>query len=282
MNNQTFIIRFEGREADAHLLDLRKLAESLAGVEQIINIGLFSILRGDLPKHSKRLPLVVRASMPRRGSFEMEVFLAIGQVLLGSFPEKISFYLEIFWKYLSLVLLDMGDRANESRYHSRDLYLLLREIESNRHEEQMEMLNSQKLLSAAKQVVSPIGTSCERIIFQTNEGETEIDIRMATAIRSKNSIRTGGMEKFRIRVLGFSHHNKRLKVSLTGKENNISAQVRDPAFDHVPNIYTTAATNQEWLEVKAKARRLNDGEIKELYIFDAAPVTDRGNDNNTS
>ena len=74
MNNQVFIIRFEGAEAENHELDLRKLGESLVGIEKIITIGLSTVLPGHSPKRGERPPLVVRASMPRRGSFEIEVF----------------------------------------------------------------------------------------------------------------------------------------------------------------------------------------------------------------
>ena len=168
-------------------------------------------------------------------------------------------------------MLKIAGREKDADNHLTKLFELLDAVDSRRHEEVLEW---QKLSSPAQQVVSPIGYSCDCMVFQGDE-KIEIDIPMAKVIRSRNSIRVGGEEDFRVKVVGFTHYNKRLRVFLHDKTSIISAQVRDSTFDYIPNIYTIAATNQGWLNVKAKARRLKDGQIKELYIFKAWPVADR-------
>ena len=275
MDNQTFTIRFEGAGAEHHELDLRRLADSLIGIEQIINICLFSLLKGDFPKQSERLPLVVRASMPRRGSFEIEVTIVVIPMLFGLFREKFPGILGFIWKYIHKALLEMCGMEEGTGLNSRDLIEYMRVVESDRHTEIMELLESQRLLNAAQRTVSPIGPSCERIVILTDEGKVEFDTALAKAIRSGNQTYLGGIGEFRVRVVGLNNHNKRLRVSIDGNPDIISAQVRDPDFDKVPNIYTAAVTNQGLLNVGARARCLKGGRIKELLIFRARPVADR-------
>ena len=269
MNNQIITIRFEGGKAEYHELDLRKLCRSLTGVEKIITNGLSTVLEGRALKRGERPPLVVRASMPRCGSFEIEVFFSHGVGILPLLHEAFTTGIsEIIWRLISGVMFKMAGREGDAESHFAKLYELLDAIDARRHKEVLEW---QKLLSPAQEVVSPIGDSCDCMIIQGTE-KTEIDFTMAEAIRSKNRQRVGDDEVFRIRILAFNHSNRRLKVSLHDESDIISAKVRDPAFDYNPNIYTSAAINKGWINVKAKAARLKDGQIKELYIIEAWPV----------
>ena len=281
MGPQHFIIRFEGAEAEYHALGLRKLGESLIGIERIITIGLFTIATGRPPKHGEHLPFVVQASEPRRGSFEIDVLLSGWVALLPLFSDVFrTGASELVWRWVSSTMLKMGGRENDSEDHVKKLIELVNNlvdtvntVNTQRH---IETLEWQKLVSPARQVVSPIGSSCDRIIFLTRDEATEIDPSIAEVIRSRDRLKVGGTVELLVKVVGFTHYNRRLKVLLLKEPSRIiTALVRDPAFDNVPNIYAKAATNQEWLTVTAKVR-LKDGRIKELYIMDAQAVRDRG------
>ena len=86
------------------------------------------------------------------------------------------------------------------------------------------------------------------------------------------------MEKMRIKVDGFTHHNKQLKVVHPKEPGRfVTAYVQDPAFADAPNVYTEAATNESWLDVTAKPT-IRDGRIHALYIMDATIAEGGGND----
>lgn len=92
---------------------------------------------------------------------------------------------------------------------------------------------------------------------------------MADAIRAKEILEVGDMEKIRVRVDGVTIHNRSLKVELPEYPGKFySAEVRDPAFDQTPNIYTAAIG--QFLDVEAKPTRRPNGDLVKLYIMNAA------------
>ena len=96
---------------------------------------------------------------------------------------------------------------------------------------------------------------------------------MADAIRSKDKLEVGDMEKMRLRVDGLIHHNKQLKVEHPDKPGKfITANVRDPAFAEDGSVYTDAVSQKGYLDVSAKPSRTADGELRTLYILYATEV----------
>ena len=81
------------------------------------------------------------------------------------------------------------------------------------------------------------------------------------------------MKQMRIRVNGFTHHNRQLKVVHPDEPKRfITACVRDPAFDVAPNIYTEAATLERELIASVKTTTNKDGRLVGLYVMNAKPV----------
>ena len=162
------------------------------------------------------------------------------------------------------ILADTQKRSDDA--HERQLI---------RHH--LETLNWQKMLDPARRVVGPVGESCHKIVLSddtsvTGLAEAAIDTSLASAIRNSSGAHIGALETLTIRVDGFSHHNRHLKVVHPAQPNQfITARVLDPVFQLVPNVYVTAAANRGYLEVTAKAIRKN-GQIQMLYIVDANPA----------
>ena len=259
------IIRFEGAAADRHELGMRQLGESLIGIERLITMGLFAMDSGRFPKRMERLPFVVRASEPRKGSVEFMPILDIGTAFLPIIHEiYLSKSSEFIWRWLSGALLKMGGREKDADVHLDKLFDLLDKVDARRH---LEALGWQKLYAPARQVVSPVGPSCDRLVLQDAEF-TEIDLPVAESIRSRGKLEVGDMETYRIKVDGFIHHNKQLKIEHPHEKGKfITGHVRDPAFQNAPNVYTEAATKQGWLKVTAKPTS-REGRLEALYIMD--------------
>ena len=61
---QTLIVKYMGKDADDHKMDMRQLGESLIGIERLINTGLYTLEHGYRPGHGKRLKTIGNCSPP--------------------------------------------------------------------------------------------------------------------------------------------------------------------------------------------------------------------------
>lgn len=128
-----------------------------------------------------------------------------------------------------------------------------------------------RLSPSAKQMVAPIGYGASTLAIRApSSQEMMIDEPMADVIRSKKGDEVGDMQQMELKVDGFIHHNRQLKVRHPDIENKyIIAEVRDPVFEETPNAYTEAAINLAYITVHAKPV-LRNGEIIKIYIMSLA------------
>ena len=151
-------------------------------------------------------------------------------------------------------------------------------VVADMHDRSMSVFESaiDRLSSSSRQVVSPIGHSCDQITLSSpkkDEWSITIDQPMADAMRSKQKLEVSDMKQMRIKVNGFTHHNRQLKVVHPDEPKRfITACVRDPAFDVAPNIYTEAATMERELIASVKTTTNKDGRLVGLYVMNAKPV----------
>ncbi len=76
------------------------------------------------------------------------------------------------------------------------------------------------------------------------------------------------LQEIDLRLDGFVHHTKKLNVENPENPGTfISADIRDPAFDVVPNAYTEAANVKGVLRVQAKLG-YRAGVLEKIYIMD--------------
>ncbi len=268
-------IRYRGGDADRHHVQLRKLGESLIGLERLVSVGLYVVEVGKFPSSRQRLRYVVQATQPQAGSVEigalMEQAYWMGPLFQELYMTGLS---DIIWQWISGIMNTFGGRGQEGE---RRLIAFLERVNDTRHEEVMGIFDLLErilpLAHAAKQSVSPVGRSCENMSISNGSGSNmEVDVPMADAIREKGKVEVSDMTEVRISVDGFTHHNRQLKVLCPDDPYRyITAEVRDPAFDQTPNIYTDAAANKGFLDVKAKIT-LKDGRVVRLYVMDAKPV----------
>ena len=125
----------------------------------------------------------------------------------------------------------------------------------------------------AKNVVAPIGVSVERMqIGNQNKKGDEFDEPLAAAIRYAGDAEVGDLEQLVVRVDGYQHHNKTLKIERPDLPGSyMTADIRDPAFDQPPNIYTQAAEQKAQLVVTGK-RLFRAERLERIYIFDASQI----------
>ncbi|MGJ8626421.1 MAG: hypothetical protein ACSHXB_05620 [Sulfitobacter sp.] len=283
-------IHYEGLDADNHRLDLRAFGEAAIGLDRLANVGLIAISDLRFPKNGERFPMRIVAQEPKEASFDWLVDLApVGAIMLPivheMFHTKAS---EALWYWISWVTSMSGGRKSEAEPYLAAIVEMTKDIhrghaasEERTHKFMLDVLD--RVQDPARKFVAPVGDSANSVELIADQRDKplllthRIDVPMADAIRSKDKLEVGDMERMRLRVDGLIHHNRQLKVEHPDKPGKfITANVRDPAFsDEGDSIYTNAVARKGYIDVSAKPSRTADGELRTLYILDASET---GND----
>ncbi|VAW13394.1 hypothetical protein MNBD_ALPHA09-2111 [hydrothermal vent metagenome] len=278
-------ITYDGLDADQHMLDMRRFGEAMLGLDKIVNTGLIVLSEYRFPIKGERFSLQIRAKEPSVGSFEFFAYMApvaasTLQLVLEMFYTMGS---DILWRWTSWIVNMNGGRPKEAEPHFTVLMELTKEIHKSRAESEVAQQAffleiADRLQYAAKGFVAPVGPSANSVAIEGRGQDdsrllTHVDVPMANAIRSKEKLEVGDMEKMRIRIDGLIHHNKQLKVEHPDEPGRyISAVVRDPSFMEADNVYTRALARHGFLDISAKPSHKADGTIHTLYILDVKEV----------
>lgn len=282
MPKADILIKYEGGDADRHLVEMRALGNSLIGFERIISDGLIFLGENRLPKRGERHPLVVRAKEPAIGSSEIPIILSQATGLLPfawwllqtGAAEAVSYF-------ATYVFTKLSGRNGEAQV-ALDSMVRMRQIEADErriinqqwldHEagwrEQLFTLANRLTMSAIR-AVAPVGPSVDH--FKLNGSKAPallVDLPTADAIRARGELEVTELCPIDLRVDGFVHHSKKLNVENPDMPGTyISADVRDPIFEQFPNVYTEAAANQSVIRVQAKLG-YRAGFLERIYIMD--------------
>ena len=303
-------VRFEGGDATHQQMNMYHFGNALVGLEQLVSVGKFVADNGRLPKGRERLPFTVNVSAPRAGSIEVLAFLQSGAAFVPLLHEAyFTGSAKLLWNWISGALFKLGgddERASDhmlemiktnnamnegnAAIEQRRLDVEERRLDveerrldieekriaaddrrdKRRSRELMTALESRRLILPARNLVRPIGESCECLTLNSGDEQTVIDSVLAEKIRAATSTNTGLRGSFVIDVDGFSHHNQQIKFTLPDNPNRyITGYIHDSKFDVVPNVYTEAATAKSKLVVVARPVTNRNGELLNLQIQSA-------------
>lgn len=268
-------------------IDLRHLGESLLGIERIVSVGLFGVENGRFPSGREQSPFAIRVTGAQPGSLELETVMHVGEVL-GLFALIQEETRSVLSSWVMWVLNKVAGRDNDAavrldrfmevfRLVERNRHDEVRLAERNRHDEVMaltrtiENMDIERLRSFARQAVSPVGRSCNGMGLSEFRGRPDreiIDESLAREIRRQNRIYTD-QDAMTVRVDGFSHHDRRLRIEDPEEPGRfLSAEIVDPDFFELSNIYVEAAARREYLTIIADAT-YRAGRIVRLCILSA-------------
>jgi hypothetical protein len=277
-----FRVRFDGLDAKHHQIDMKQLGKAMIGLDRAISDSVFLATEGRLPRAQEQRSLVVLVEAPRAACVEI---LGVVETISGFLPIAIQILAEngtkFVFEYLSFLFKFRGGKRREADEHLMEAHRLLcedrkderrsvYENEAQWREHSVRLVET--MANALKDVVSPVGRTAETLSLAAPDGRlpTVIDVPMAEALRSKQPLDVGEMTRMRLRVDGIIKHSRLLKVVIDGEPGRyVNAEVRDPVFDTVPNVYTDAVSSDVALEVDAKPT-YRDGELVKLHIMNAA------------
>ena len=258
----------------------------MIGVDRIVTHGLFAIEYGRFPNRRERLPLSLRVEAPHPGCLELTSWVVLNAIFAPVATRLlVSMAHHITRRLLSGTLLKMARRQDDADTQFNRMMDHLNKVEEHRHQEVIawksklfeptkDIIFSEKLADAAKDVVAPIDQSCDSIVIPGEDSDTEINGKLAENIRQSatKQKRTQNEERTLIvSIDGFSYNKRQLRVEDPNESGRyITAHVIDPAFERPGNVYVNAASNKSRLVVKATCT-LEGQRIRELYITNAWP-----------
>ena len=292
MSGPHLVIRFRGADADDHHLDMRRLGQTLIGVDRLVTHGLVALETGKFLRGRQPRPLAMRASGPTHGSLEVAAWLVevagaaqpVYQAYVSAAPDLVLSWVTSVLKGRAgetRVAMQTTERAVEALSDANErLSEHARLVEENRHQEKMAaerhrhqekmlMLSATpQLAEAAVQIVAAVGRSCDDIILSNDNDELVVDVEMAAAIRARRS--TGSVERIRVRVRGLSLERGHVQLQLPGRQV-VPGHVLDPLFANVPNAYTEALVQQSLLDVTVRPV-MRDGQLRSYDVLGASLV----------
>lgn len=273
-----FTLRFDGLDAVHHRVDMRLLGRAMLGAEAAIHDGYWLAIERSADRGRKRTELSVQVYAPRAKCYELQgaIFGAAG-VLPFAYEVATSLGADYVKHLLSAILLYHGGRRSDAASHMDKALDIIRE--QNASTERMHAVTMDTMLKlvegsrrAATDIVAPVGPSVNRLQIGTSDMEdaTDIDVAMADAIRSTQPVQVSDMVDVSVRFDALLRASRKAKVYLDeAGDKPVSAEIRDPAYDEFPNLYSEAFHQDHPLMVSAKISRRDDGEIVKLHIMDA-------------
>lgn len=267
---------FDGREAAKHVIDARQMGRSLIGLDRAVNASLSLVIQGRLPKQRERFGFYLAAKVPEQGSVELQTIIEHVPWALPLVHEALSnLGTEYVRNFISWLLLWQGGRKTEAVEHMDKMMDLVREM--NRHNEAMtrswqDMVLglADRLAPTARDIVDPVGRSASSLAIDgvSRKPSAVIDEATADAIRSREEIELQEYAVFTLRVDGIIRHSRTIKAEFIDKPGDfVTADVRDPEFDSVPNSYTDALSNGMPITVRARPA-LRSGSLFKLYVME--------------
>ncbi|AQR62750.1 hypothetical protein BZG35_14645 [Brevundimonas sp. LM2] len=263
-------IRFDGLDADDHVIDMRLFGEAMIGLEKTLSAGLNALATGSVPPRSK-LMLAIKATPPRDGCVQLDAVIELAQGVLPILkPALLAAGGAIAKHLISATIKRFGGSRGQSASEVEKVLDLMKVEKDDRQRERETLLGViDRLRPAAVQMMAPVGRSAEQLtITSANDDDpTVFDVPMAQALRSRSDLEVSEMQPMRLKVDGITVHTRTLKVedpNVPGRY--VTAEVRDPAFTDGENVYTQSVTKM--LDVQAKAT-YREGILHRIHIMDA-------------
>jgi hypothetical protein len=295
---EPFVVRYQGRDADRHVLDAIALGRSLDGAGHVYSAVAHFCFFGDVPgrRYARRFACYAQSSRP--GSLDQFLYIA---PIYGHYQLHAQIYNKAFsWLFghVTDAVKKIWTKPNEATKMLEELTALMK-TQSGDHKEvvqqfiaalsrsntQLVDLHSQLLNKlpdladatrpAAKNFVEPVGKSCRSITaFPDSPLEYQLGEAEAQAIKAGPASEVQDMATYNIeRISGINVDTGSCQVDLAGGVGRVRGRITDPALTIPGNPYTEALNNQNRLTVEAKAV-LRNGELHSLFISNTKVPTE--------
>ena len=280
----SLLIRYEGKDADRHVIDMMALGESMQGFGRIYSVVGHFVATGSYAKQWQALEVRAFATEPKAKCFQLAVELQ--SVMQSQLMSGLAG--SIITAIVSYIVARNSNKGEEMK-HLRELLEKQLDSQTGRNDKTTDRLLltieklAESLRSSLKQAVSPVGQTCRSIdiIPSPESGAQPISIDQATKdaiLADDDDAELTGLKSFVVIITEMDRERGTAKVRLLGQDgepeadddgtSRVNAKITDPAFESSANVYIQHFASGEKLEVRGKAS-IKEGVIRQLYLSDA-------------
>ncbi|QDM23125.1 hypothetical protein FIU28_19735 [Tardiphaga sp. vice154] len=273
------VIRYDGMDADGHVIDLGLLGQSIQGASKLLGSAGSIVMTGQFAKKTKSMSVRVLAGQPEAHCWEIPAIITTVLVpaVAPMFPiikeAATAAATKAVTAIVNYAISTVAGRTKEADM-SRDIAIKF--LEEMGHTSRTAIEAMERLATsqrpAIRMFVAPVGQSCSSArIGDPAFGSVTIDASMREAIDAPEEVEITDAQDFEILISEFDFRNRSCKLSMRDHiDDRITGEITDPIAQVAKNPYSTALDNQRWLCVRGKAQ-LKAGELEKLYISDLAP-----------
>ncbi|BCQ24567.1 hypothetical protein NK8_27410 [Caballeronia sp. NK8] len=297
-------VRYEGNDAASHEIDLNQLGVSIQGFASVFALCANTLATGRLTLQLDALDVrVVSLPVAEHHCFEVLAMVksmatsrdlwsgAFGAVLAVVVQYVLSRRDQDQMKFLSEALQGQTKYMNEALHALQSQSKSMNEALQNQSKHMNEALqqslqhNQQNfetlkaltnkladaLRPAARQALSPIGHSCQRIdLYAEGKQFMTLDSDHKRAFSQNAGTVTEHLEPYVGVISQFDMTTGACRLTLEGATSRIPAIVVDPIFNRPNNRYVKAMTSADPIRFLAKAELDDEGNPIRLYISDTS------------
>ena len=271
MNDLTIIkIRYDGKEAVSHELDLASLGESLGGIARIISTCAHFAATGEYAKQQPAMAVKVLAREPVANCYSLDAVIQFAQqqqLLAGGISAIVT-------AVISWVIAKNSGRLEEMKLLKDSLDKAIAALSQRDEALHLRLLGTiekmaDNLAPAVRSAVAPIGKHCTTLTIGTSKPLDEDD---KARIMSPARVEIAAEQSWSILItdLDVLTQNGKASLIVDGAEitERIKIKVSDPAVALPGNAYSRSLHERQPITVRAKAVT-EDGELKTLHISDS-------------
>ncbi|MCW2763362.1 MAG: hypothetical protein JWR85_3563 [Marmoricola sp.] len=267
---ETIHFRYDGLDADSHVVEIGDLATSLKGLGRILSVVGTFVVSEKVVERAKVRPVRIMVGPPREGCVVIQA--AMAWLDQHSFVGGLSGGLLV--NLVTYIFVRAAGQKEEMKHLAASLETAIREL-GHRDDKVVEGLLStinrmaDVLKPAAKQAVLPVGRSAGTLtIGEENSMATGhvIDRAERDAIYAVDPPQIGNEVEIELLFVEMNLDSKSCRVVGAGEDDHrVSAEITDPEFLVPNNAYVTAFAAKSPLVVRAKPT-LRDGSVERWYI----------------
>jgi hypothetical protein len=274
-------IKFEGLDADKHIVELEPLALSLRGASKLIASGGQVALTGRYSKREIGNSVKVYALPPQSGSYDIWVLVQAGLGLAAAVTVPLLPYIDVAIRTAAtkateaLVNATIARWANKPKEMDAANKVAVRALEEMGHTSRAAIQMAERLAlsnhAAVKMLVNPIGTSAQTLqVGHSESGAFLVTETDRSEIEKVEPIEIGAEQVMTVIISELDLVTKTCKVSVVGDDQpsrRVSGQITDPVLGVPNNPYSTAFDGQAQIAVRCKPQ-YSEGEIDRVFISD--------------
>jgi hypothetical protein len=264
-------VRYDGKEAEGHILAATELAESLQGFARLLGTVYHFSTTGEFVTKAPAQNVKVYVATPQAKCYQVWFDIwevakqqQIFQGLVGNVAVAVVTY----------IVAKAADRSAEMKHLAHALQTALSQ-NGKRDEATLERLLStvdrmaDALRPAARQAVAPIGESCATVRIGGERGIT-LDQSDKEKIMSSPDAQVTPERRWKGVITELDRERATGKVRLDGDpESRVPVTITDPAFLAASSPYLGAFVAGTPLILIGKAE-LSEGDIKRIFVSNTA------------